>query len=101
MPRPTEDPVVRNGRREALVVFAIWGAALAYTLTYCYLHGYDRSLEDLRFVAGFPDWVFWGIIAPWSVCIVASFWFGARFMRDEELGQELPEQEDELGLGGG
>jgi hypothetical protein len=101
MPQPIDDPVVRSGKREALVVLFTWLAAMAYTVSYCYLHGYNRPIESLTFVLGFPDWVFWGIVAPWSVCIVFSFYFGATFMRDEDLGEELPEQEDELGLGGG
>jgi hypothetical protein len=101
MSQPIDDPVLRSGKREALVVLVIWLAAMAYTVTYCYLFGYNRTVESLTFVLGFPDWVFWGIVTPWSVCIVFSFYFGATFMRDEDLGEELPEQEDELGLGGG
>jgi hypothetical protein len=101
MSKPTDDPVLRSGKREAIVVFCAWLAAMAYTVTYCYLHGYNRPIESLTFVLGFPDWVFWGIVVPWSVCIVFSFYFGATYMRDEDLGEELPEQEDDLGLGGG
>ncbi len=55
----------------------------------------------MKFVFGFPDWVFWGIVVPWVVCSIFSLYFGATFVRDEDLGEELPEQEDELGLGGG
>lgn len=101
MPHPDTDPVVKRAAREALWVFAMWVAALCYTVPYCYFHGFNRSLESLRFVWGFPDWVFWGIVVPWSVCIAVSFWFGATFITDDDLGEELPEQEDELGLGGG
>jgi hypothetical protein len=101
MSKPTDDPVLRSARREAIVVLCAWLAAMAYTVTYCYLHGYNRKIESLTFVLGFPDWVFWGIVVPWSLCIVFSFYFGATFMRDEDLGEELPEQEDDLGLGGG
>lgn len=101
MPKPNEDPVLRSARREALVVFGTWLAAMTYTVTYCYLHGYGRAPESLTFVLGFPDWVFWGIVAPWSVCAAFSLYFGATFMRDEDLGEELPEQDDELGLGSG
>jgi fatty acid desaturase len=100
MPPPDEDPVVRNARREAVVVFATWLVAMAYTIGYCALYGYNGRVEDLKFVWGFPDWVFYGIIAPWAVCIAVSIYFGATYMRDEDLGEELPEQEDELGLGG-
>ena len=96
MSEPNEHPVVRSARREAIVVFVIWVCALSYTVTYCYLNGYDRPAEDLKFVLGFPDWVFWGIVAPWAVCFVLSYWFSYRFMRDEDLGKELEEGGDDL-----
>jgi hypothetical protein len=101
MPPSTEDPVLRSARREAVVVFLIWLAAMTYTVTYCYLNGYNRSVESLKFVLGFPDWVFWGIVTPWTLCVGFSLYFGHKYMRDEDLGEELPEQEDEFGLGGG
>jgi hypothetical protein len=97
----TDDPVLRSAKREALVVFVTWLAAMVYTVGYCYSYGYNRAPESLTFVLGFPDWVFWGIVVPWSVCVLFSFYFGATFVRDEDLGEELPEQEDDLGLGGG
>ena len=96
-----QDPVVNSSFREAIVVVSVWLIAMTWTITVCYRMGYNRPVEDLKFVYGFPDWIFWGIVVPWGVCIVISFWFGATFMRDEDLGEELPEQEDELGLGGG
>jgi hypothetical protein len=101
MPQLVPDPVVKNARREALCVFAIWLATLCYVVPYCYLKGYARPIESLTFVLGFPDWVFWGIVVPWGACVVISCVVGALFMKDEDLGEELPEQEDELGFGGG
>ncbi|MSR56094.1 MAG: DUF997 family protein [Planctomycetaceae bacterium] len=101
MQQPAPDPVLKSARREALCVLGIWLAALSYTVPYCYTHGYGRTLADLKFVWGFPDWIFWGIVVPWCTCVAISIWFGATFMRDEDLGEELPEQDDELGLGGG
>ena len=97
MPQPAEDPVLKSARREAIVVFITWVCALSYTVTYCYLHGYDRSLDDLKFVLGFPDWVFWGIVVPWGVCFVVSWWFSYVFMTDEDLGKELEESDDTFG----
>ena len=94
------DPVVRSGRREALVVVGIWLVAAAYSLTTCYRMGYNRPIEDLKLIWGFPDWTFWGVVVPWVVCVVISWVFGAMFVRDAHLGEELPEDNDELGLGG-
>jgi hypothetical protein len=88
MSKPREDPVLRSARREALVVLATWIAALTYTITYCALLGYGRPAEELKFVLGFPDWVFWGIIAPWGVCAVVACWFSYSFMADEDLGED-------------
>jgi len=100
MPQPETDRVVKSASREALAALVCWLVALAYTVPYCYVYGYNRTLESLKFVCGVPDWVFWGIFLPWGVCILLSCLFAAIFMRDEDLGEELPEQEDELGLGG-
>jgi hypothetical protein len=86
---PQEDLVVRRARREAATALAIWLAAMIYTIVYCYLFGYQRSVESLTFVWWFPDWVFWGIIVPWGVCIVVSTVFALGIMGDESLGEEI------------
>lgn len=91
MTRPAADPVLASARREAIAVFVIWLAAMAYTITYCYRHGYGRRLEDLTYVLGFPDWVFWGVVAPWLVCVAVSYAFAFWFMTDQELGEDPDE----------
>ena len=102
VPTPPEDPVLTSSRREALLVAATFVVALVYSVGYCYVNGYNRAAEDLKFVFGFPDWIFWGVIVPWLACVVFSFYFASRFMRDEDLGQDPPgsEGDDEFGLGG-
>jgi hypothetical protein len=97
------DPVVRTARREALIVFGIWLTALVYSVSTCYVLGYNRPVSewtDPKLVLGFPEWVFWGIVVPWVSCSVISWVFAVVFVRDGELGEELEEAEDELGLGG-
>ena len=89
MTQPQEDVLVRHARREAAAAFLMWLVAMAYSVTYCYTFGYGRDVESLSFVLWFPDWVFWGIIAPWSLCAVGSIAFAFRFMGDEELGEEI------------
>ena len=44
-------------------------------------------MSDLKFVFGFPDWVFWGIVCPWGVCVVISILFANFFMTDADLGE--------------
>jgi hypothetical protein len=85
-----KDPVLKSARREALIVFATWIIALAYTIGYCARYGYGRKVEDLRYVYGFPDWVFWGIVVPWGVCVVFSWVFASVLMTDEDLGEDPP-----------
>ena len=94
MSRPPEDPVVRDCRREAAVVAVIAIAAMAYSVGYCALFGYGRAGEPIHFVLGFPSWVFWGIVAPWGVCVLISGWFSWRFMSDEELGAVHEDADD-------
>jgi len=90
------DPVVKAARREALFAGAMWLVAMIYTVTYCYLHGYGRTLDDLHFVLWFPDWVFWGIVVPWLTCILVSTLFAYRIMGNEPLGPDRQESEPAL-----
>lgn len=95
-----EDPVVRSARREAALALAIWLVAMIYTITYCYLHGYGRTAESLTFVLWFPDWVFWGIVVPWGICVLISVVFAFGFMGDEPLGDAIDDVESGSAGGG-
>lgn len=90
-----EDPSIGRARREALVILLIWIAAAVYTVTYCYLNGYNRAPDSLTFVWGFPDWVFWGILCPWAVCFVLSFWAAYAFVRDHAMPGAHTEEDDD------
>ena len=94
MTRPQEDTLVRHARREAAAALSMWLVAMIYSITYCYTYGYGRSADSLSFVLWFPDWVFWGIIAPWSICAVGSIFFAFWFMGDEGLGEEIDADPD-------
>lgn len=93
MSSPQEDILVRRARFEAALALGIWLVALVYSVGYCYAFGYDRPVESLRFVLWFPDWVFWGIVAPWAVCILFSLVFAFRIMGDEPLGAAVDAEE--------
>lgn len=90
-----EDPVVRSARREALAALAVWLAAMSYTVGYCYLYGFRRDPSTIRLIWGVPDWVLWGVVAPWSTCTLLAGLF-TWFMPDDDLGPELAESTDEL-----
>ena len=97
----SEDRVVRSARREAVAALAIWLAAMSYTLIYCYYFGYQRDPSTLRLIWGVPDWVLWGVVAPWTVCTVASAILAFGFIRDADLGQDLDEPLPQREIGDG
>jgi len=88
--RPDEDPVLRSARREALLVGIFWLGAFTYTTVYCIVNGYGRTAASLKFVLGFPDWIFWGIVLPWGVCLAFNAWFAFCFVQDEVLEEDEP-----------
>ena len=88
------DPLLRSARREATVVFALWLAAIVYTVGYSYTFGYDRPVESISYIYGVPDWVMWGIVLPWGVSTVAAIWFAWFFMTDDPLGDEAARPDD-------
>jgi hypothetical protein len=94
-----EDPLLISARREALIVFATWIITTAYCITYCARYAYGRSIDDLKYIGGFPDWVLWGIVVPWGACILFSWVFAAIWMQDEDLGEDSPGTADEFGAG--
>jgi hypothetical protein len=93
MPERREDPALVSARREALLVLAIWVAACVWVLSVSYRYGYHRDAATLTYVLGFPDWVFWGIVVPWSVCTVLCFVLAYFVIRDEDLGEEQVEEQ--------
>jgi len=106
-----EDPVYLHCRREAILILALWSVCLLYTCTYCYLNGYsshetnakatgpslgelvgplpswDRDPESLQtpLGLGIPDWIFYGVVLPWLVCLVFSLWYGLFFFAEDDL----------------
>lgn len=85
---PRNDSTVRTARREAIVAMSVWAAATVYSLSVCGWLGYGRDPATLKYVFGFPDWVFWGLIVPWLVCVGISWWFAYGFIADTDLGDE-------------
>jgi hypothetical protein len=79
------DPVLKHSRREAIVALTIWLCAMLYTVSYCSLFGYNLDQHEIQFVLGIPSWALWGIVLPWTLCLVASAWFAFGFMTDDSL----------------
>jgi hypothetical protein len=87
-----EQQLLRNARREGWIIMAVWLAALVWTTTVSYLFGYERDVAQIELVLGFPDWVFWGIVVPWGLCLAYSVWFCFVTMADDDLGQDPEEK---------
>lgn len=86
MNEPSDDPVLKSARKEAVAAILLFACALLYTVLYCAWQGYNRPPETLTFILGMPDWVFWGVLVPWAACFLVAFPFALTFMKDAELG---------------
>ena len=112
-----EDPIFRNSLREARVILSAWVLCFLYTVSYCYLNGYlvhepnpaatgpavahllgplqsfDRDPDSLTYPLGIgiPDWIFYGVVLPWMICIGFSFWYGLVLFKEDELGSSPQE----------
>lgn len=86
-----DHPVVRSAQREAVLVLTLWAIACAFTLGYCYTNGFGGRVSELKFIAGFPAWVFVGIVAPWLFWSALSFVIANWVMADDDLGEDAEE----------
>jgi hypothetical protein len=119
---PRIDLLYKNALREVAVILSAWTVCLVYTVTYCYLYGYlshegtpesmgpdigtlvgplssfNRDPESLTTPLGLavPDWIFYGVVLPWVLCILFSLWFCLFYFREDDLGSEVTLQGDEV-----
>jgi hypothetical protein len=80
------DPILRSSAREAWFVVVVWIVACAYTVGYAWRFAYRTG--DVNLIGGIPEWVVWGVIAPWLACTVLTVWFAFRGIQDEDLGDD-------------
>ena len=90
-PVETELRLLRNARREGLLIMGMWAVALLWTVGAGYIGGYDRDPNDIGLVLGMPDWVFWAVAVPWGICLAFSTWFCFRYKADDDLGKDAGE----------
>lgn len=81
-----------------LAASIVWLLAMSYTVGYCYLYGYRPDPATIRLIYGVPEWVLWGIVAPWTACTLISGIF-AWCMSDADLGREPIEPSQQSGQG--
>jgi hypothetical protein len=94
MPPPTgdrEQQLLRHARRESGLIMTIWALCLVWSTGVAVVAGYGRDPATLSFVLGIPDWVFWGVVFPWGLCLLFSVWFCFVYMADDDLGQDRAE----------
>ncbi len=87
-PSEKEQQLLRHARREGLLIMAVWGACLIWSMVVGYFWGYRRPAEDMSLILGMPDWVFWSVVLPWGLCLAFSVWFCFVYMADDDLGQD-------------
>jgi hypothetical protein len=91
-PHPSkEQRLLRNARREGLLIMGVWALCLVWSVGSGYLLGYHRNPDDIRLILGMPDWVFWSVVLPWGLCLLFSAWFCFRYMADDDLGRDPDE----------
>jgi hypothetical protein len=88
-----EQRLLRNARREGLLILGVWLAALVWCVSVGYFAGSPPSSGELSLVLGMPAWVFWGVALPWGICLVFSVWFCFAYIADDDLGRD-PEPGD-------
>lgn len=92
------DPAFLRARREMLVVLALFGLALGWTIGFCYWLGYDATdgepAEALSLVLGLPTWVFVGIVLPWLIIDLVAIWFCFYFLAEDVADDEQPGRRD-------
>jgi hypothetical protein len=86
-----EQRLLRNARREGLLIMAVWLTALIWSVSIGYLAG-PQSTGEMSLVLGMPAWVFWGVVLPWGICLLFSVWFCFAYIADDDLGRD-PEPE--------
>ena len=83
-----EQRLLRNARREASLIMALWAATLIWSVTTGYKLGYHQPADAVPLILGMPAWVFWSVVLPWGVCLLFSIWFCFVFMADDDLGED-------------
>jgi len=105
--RQAAERLFRHSKCEAIIVAVVWFLAMSWTVSYCYLHGYQhdeaswvvqhgwatpRDADNLHSIFGLPDWVAVGIVCPWFLSTAFTVFFCLVIMKDDDLGTEAGEE---------
>lgn len=72
-----EDPRYQLSAKGAAFFALVYLALAAISFALAFTFG-TRPAEDMGYILGFPDWVFW-ILIIWQVCIVVIMFLMVRF----------------------
>ena len=101
----------RQCLKEARFVALTWFAALFFCCGWIGYFGYISPSErpdTPHLILGMPSWAVWGLLVPWLVLILVTWFFAAVILKDDEPLEPMPGfeetpsssgQEDETGLG--
>lgn len=64
--------------KKGVIVTAIF---ILFSTIVSYFLGYKRSVSEIKFILGFPDWVFYGVLIPWIAIVLYTIFF-AKKMED-------------------
>jgi|TARA_B100000809_G_C14791250_1_gene406745 hypothetical protein len=86
------DPVLVHARREAIIIMAAFVVCMAWSVPWCYMHGYGLPADEpVQTVFGVPSWIFYGVIIPWILANIFSIWFCMFYMALDPLGEDQPD----------
>ena len=81
---------LRQSQRELWLILLAWLGCAIWVMSYCSVNGYNLSPEEVSTVLGFPDLVFRGVVLPWMIANIFTFWFCLRFLKNDEDEDETP-----------
>jgi uncharacterized membrane protein YhdT len=81
----TEDPRYRVSNREALIAAAFFVAYIVVTIGTAWLLGGNKGVDEIGFVFGFPDWLFWSTFVLGAVFCAVPYFLIKRFFSDMPL----------------
>lgn len=92
-PGAPEDPVYKNGLKDARFGMIFWAIATFFVCGCAYFLGYQRpgqklTSADIQPIFGIPKWFFISVVVPWVVCSVVCIVYAGFIMTDDDLGRD-------------
>jgi uncharacterized membrane protein YhdT len=80
-----EDPRYRVSNREAVIAAAFFAAYIVVTIGTAWLIGGNQGINEIGFVLGFPDWLFWSTFVLGGLFCVVPYFLIKHFFTDMPL----------------